>query len=131
MGVQLPPVALKKMTSPHQKITELLDQEIAFHSEVENPWYWRWICKLFQKRECHKVLVNELRFLKKCLEPKSIRYCGDCGEPFEPEDATDWWCKKHLLKRYDSVRLRPSSELSEKYYRPDESEMTDSGPGGS
>jgi hypothetical protein len=46
-------------------LDELLDFEIAFHSEVENPWYWRVICRLFNKRECHKAVVSELRFIKK------------------------------------------------------------------
>jgi hypothetical protein len=114
------------MTNQNQKINEILDQEIAFHIDTKNLWYWRWICSLFGKPECHVILTNELRFLKKCLEPKSIRYCADCGEPFEPEDATDWWCKKHLLKQYQDNRPKPVIKSVSK-----EPELTDSSPGGS
>jgi hypothetical protein len=46
------------------KFIDLLDIEISFHKEVENPWYWKVICKLFHKKECHEVLVNELGFLR-------------------------------------------------------------------
>jgi hypothetical protein len=63
------------MEDLNQRIQDVLDIEIAFHSEVENPWYWRWICKLFRKRECHEVLVNELKFLKMYLKvDKYIMY---------------------------------------------------------
>ena len=46
-------------------LDELLDFEIQFQSEVKNPWYWRVICRLFNKKECHEAVVGELRFLKK------------------------------------------------------------------
>lgn len=43
---------------------DFLDSEIAFHKEVENPWYWKLICIIFGKKECHEVLVDELEFIR-------------------------------------------------------------------
>jgi len=117
------------MTSQYQKLKDLINEEIAFHSEIEEPWYWRLICKIFRKSECHEVLLNELRFLKKNLEmPYGLgsRHCGDCGEAFEPVDSLDWWCKMCLIKRYNSTRPKRDPMPPEK-----EPESTFSGPGGS
>lgn len=46
-------------------IFDFIDLEINFHSEIRNPWYWRAICRIFGKKECHVVLVEELKRLKK------------------------------------------------------------------
>jgi hypothetical protein len=117
------------MTNQYQKLKDLINEEIAFHSEIENPWYWQWICKLFGRHECHIVLLNELRFLKKNLEMPyglGLRRCGDCGEEFVPVDSLDWWCKTCLIKRYNSIRPKQEPQPPAK-----EPEPTFSGPGGS
>jgi hypothetical protein len=100
--------------------------EIGFHSDVTNPWYWRWICKLFGKKEYHTVVVGELKLLKSYLERIPHRDCADCKDEFEPLDSMDWWCKACLIKRYETLRPKPRTEIVGK-----EPELTDSGPGGS
>lgn len=109
-----------------QKILDVINDEIYFHSDVITPWYWHWICRIFHKRECHEVLVNELQFLKKCLGTYPIRHCADCGEEYEPVDSMDWWCKTCLRKRYESTR--PKVKVVAPNQEPT---ITDSGPGGS
>jgi hypothetical protein len=105
---------------------DLLNGEITFHSEIENPWYWRWICKLFGKKECHEVVVGELEYLKGYLARGPSRQCPDCQEEFVPVDAFDWWCKKCLIARYNSTRPKPEPIIKGR-----EPELTDSAPGGS
>ena len=108
-----------------QKILDVINTEIGFHSDITNPWYWRWICRIFKKRECHEVLVRELLFLKRCLEPPFTRVCADCGEAFDPINGMDWFCKPCLLKRYESTRPKVVVHSDK------EPELTDSAPGGS
>lgn len=43
---------------------EVFATEMDFHAEIQNPWYWRTICRIFNKKECHEVVLKELAFLR-------------------------------------------------------------------
>jgi hypothetical protein len=46
------------------KFVDFLDDEINFHKEHQNRWYWKVICKIFGMKECQEVLVDELEFIQ-------------------------------------------------------------------
>ena len=50
------------------ELKELVDEEINFHSDVEEPLLFVWMCHLFGKRTPKEVLLRELTFLKLCGE---------------------------------------------------------------
>jgi len=109
------------------RMLDVINLEIGFHSDVTNPWLWRLVCRLFNKKECHEVLVNELKYLRGHLERMPFRVCPDCKEEFTPISAKDWWCKECLTVRYNSYRkfgIDYGAVMGEP-------EMTENGPGGS
>lgn len=45
-------------------LEEFIDSEISFHQEINNPWYWKLISRLFGRQLCNEAVVSELVTIK-------------------------------------------------------------------
>jgi hypothetical protein len=50
------------------ELNELIDEEINFHSDVEEPLLFVWVCHLFKRKTPKEAVLKELTFLKLCGE---------------------------------------------------------------
>ena len=50
------------------ELNELIDEEINFHSDVEEPLLLVMVCRLFKRKTPKEAVLRELAFLKLCGE---------------------------------------------------------------
>ena len=51
-------------------VETFIEDEISFHREHENPWYWKIIHRIFRKRLASDIVVNELGMILRYLRER-------------------------------------------------------------